>query len=672
MQFLYRDGLHSLQGALILFISLAILAGCGSSRGEYVYTNSPQPVPGRLNSLTVNLDTTPPVISRISGGAAEFVITVYDAARLELQQQEISRGQNAVFAELADGIYWVRVVGLDSQGNVLGYFDREVELPGETNLTIQSLLYTAPPEAVGALTAPFLAFDQFPDTVVTGTSFNVELRAYNANGTIFSEASGTVDLAVEGATFEALPTPAPLTAGVAAFSGLAFTEESAGTATLSASGNSFGDTPGPAITVTETAPVGQGYLQFTAVPEYVVSGEDFSLTVEARDEEGELMTESVEITLALAGEPVPPEEASLEGALSVDTENGVAVFEDLRFTPGGQFALAATASGFDPDESDVVTSEVPYSLLVVGELYNDILRSYALGSLREGENDIAPSNFKGQSGGDIVQLQDLVSARGGESVWLSTSDYKIKLYHDFRQVTSGIPTLTLDMGTGGIRIAYDESRDTLYALRGSGDKVIVSVFCKVTSLQNNDAEPSYELDLGEIEHSPSLAIEVDPVHDRLFVSSSTWISDTEEEYLNALLVIEAASQLPDSGGIVSHTKSLAFSGENHGISYDPKNDRLYIADYFQGLFILENASVPDASGEVIELADASYYRDVFIDTVRDSLYVLDSEGLFDSVPRVLVFFNASQITDSTPRTPDQVLTGNNTGMDAPVRLTLAR
>jgi len=669
VQFLYRDGLHSLQGALILFISLAILAGCGSSRGEYVYTNSPQPVPGRLNSLTVNLDTTPPVISRISGGAAEFVITVYDAARLELQQQEISRGQNAVFAELADGIYWVRVVGLDSQGNVLGYFDREVELPGETNLTIQSLLYTAPPEAVGALTAPFLAFDQFPDTVVTGTSFNVELRAYNANGTIFSEASGTVDLAVEGATFEALPTPAPLTAGVAAFSGLAFTEESAGTATLSASGNSFGDTPGPAITVTETAPVGQGYLQFTAVPEYVVSGEDFSLTVEARDEEGELMTESVEITLALAGEPVPPEEASLEGALSVDTENGVAVFEDLRFTPGGQFALAATAPGFDPDESDVVTSEVPYSLLVVGELYEDILRSYALESLEEGQNDITPSNFKGD-GANNVGLRSLTSANGGESVWLSNSSNEIKLYHGFRQAESGGPALTLDLGSGGVRIAYDESRDILYAAIHSGEKVTVSVFPDATSLQNG-AEPSYELDLGEIDYVVSHAIEVDPVHDRLFVSRSMQ-SLGQNDYSNTLHVIEAASQLPDSGGIVSHTKSLAFSGENHGISYDPKNDRLYIADYFQGLFILENASVPDASGEVIELADASYYRDVFIDTVRDSLYVLDSEGLFDSVPRVLVFFNASQITDSTPRTPDQVLTGNNTGMDAPVRLTLAR
>lgn len=204
-------------GFLLLLTSL-ILVGCGNSN-DFVFTNTNNAVATGSNTLTVNLNTAAPVNPRIIDDAVTFLVQVFDANTVLVNQTTINRGQDAVFANLPNGSYIIRVLGRDGNSNPIGYFDRSLSVSGPTTVAIDALIYATAP-TVGTQTQPFLAISELPDQVTVGSPFTIVVSAYNADGSLNTAKTGSVALTANGGTFLTAPTDTAFSSGRASFPGL--------------------------------------------------------------------------------------------------------------------------------------------------------------------------------------------------------------------------------------------------------------------------------------------------------------------------------------------------------------------------------------------------------------------------------------------------------------------
>ncbi len=569
--------------ALTLLAALILLSGCGSSRGDFGIIGGPEPAPP-LSVLTVNLETSEPVSTRISEAASQFTVSLFDADKERLDEKNLARGQNAVFGDLGNGDYWVRVLGFDSQGTLLGYFDRLVSLPEERNVLISSLIYgLEPPEVVGSQEGPFLTFSQFPEGTIEDT-FGIEVSVFQPDGR-------------------------------------------------------------PRLTAS---------------------------TVE----------------LVLASTPRPPAGSQLLGTTTSSSVAGVARFPGLSLSASGTYALEA----FAPEVQEAITPEfkveLPFQFLVVGDYAAHRLFIFDLEDLQEGVNNLAPAATFGSDETTFGNL-DLASALGGQAAWFignegaETEDpnhrRRIAFFEDFLEGGDAEPSRVFLNDGVTFSISYDEQRDMLYSCQAQtvDEQAVYSLAIYDNALELADQSPPTR----RITGFPALVttLVVDPDADRLFVLAYGEDFDAENgPFDQDLFVFDNASSLEGELSDLSFERTtFDLPGGAVGASYDAANDRLWFGDIarlIEGIVFLDQASsAEEVTPGLLKPTDfgAPWYWDTVYDHQNDRLFVSDFDADEEDRGRVVVYFQASQISGAlTERAPDAVLIGSNTGFSEPSGLLL--
>jgi WD40-like Beta Propeller Repeat len=155
---------------------LFVMAGCGSDN-NFVVTGAGT---GGSFIATISLD---PGSGSVPATVTQIQVEVFNTDGSLLQSETTGRAGDASFT-LGAGTYLVRVTGLDAGGNVVGYFDRVVQLTSNVTVVIPGLRIDAAPPTASFPNpgAPFFLFTQVPQEVVGGQAFSVSLQAYSAFG----------------------------------------------------------------------------------------------------------------------------------------------------------------------------------------------------------------------------------------------------------------------------------------------------------------------------------------------------------------------------------------------------------------------------------------------------------------------------------------------------------
>ena len=659
-----------IRGWIFLLVTVAALSGCGDSQ-DYVFTgtNGGNANPTG-NSLTVNLDTSP-VQARISGDATSFEVTVFDSALAEVRSTTISRGQNALFEELPNGTYTIRVVGRDGNGGLVGYFDRVVTLDGDdVSVTIDGLVYASTVPPIGSTDAPFLVITELPDAITGGDSFLVQASAYDANGVLLGSASGDATITSSGLALAGGDTTVAFSNGRATFNDLSYPLEAEGNATLSVTSD-VGTATTPAIPVDAGEPVppeDEPHLVFTTEPSTAMATRRLSppLQVQLRDENDQPVTDDgVAVTIALASSPNPGE-AELTGDLTVETVDGVATFPAVEISMAGSYAITASATGYDSDTTGtIVVSEFLYTTLAVGDQSAYRIRLYDLDEFQNGINNVTPTANIGNDE-DTDNNYTLESADDGNAIWYCDNYPGIQLYtnvNDGDDSANNEPARILATPTNDIiDISYDEGRDILYACAGysyigeSLDRVFV--WDDAFTLDNvtaNRAITGFGSDVR--------SVCVDPGSDKLFVSCAS--NETQAFYVH---VFENASTLSgNQANIEHHVARVTYSDPGatfSAMSYDAATDRLWFAGSFEQFHYCRDISTDDGVAAVnVDTPDDDQTWSVFYDPLADMLYV--SQG-----GAGLLFYEDASTINNTQELPDATMPGENSNLGYATGLTL--
>lgn len=663
------------RGLLGLWLLLLLVAGCGDSQ-DYVFTgtanNGPNP-PGAGNTLTVNLDTSVAVNPRISAEARSFEVTLFDAELAEIESQTVARGGSVSFGDLPDGTYTVRVVGLDAAGNPVGYFDRTVVVDDDGSVLIEGLVYTSNIPAIGSTDTPFMIFTELPDALSGGQSFRLQVAAFDANGAPLTSASGSVALSATGLTLSAAPAPAVFNNGVATFNGLSFPEATDGSVTFAASNSTLGTATTPSIEVSPTAPE-LGRLEFSAVPENAVAGENFTSGVQVQvfDENDELETDPVQVSLSLNSSPTPPAGGSLSGPTTATSVNGVATFSGLSLSEAGSYALRATADGYEAAVSGPVqVDEAPFSRLAVADYDEGRIFIYEIEDLQDAVNNVAPTVVLGNLV-DTDNNYDLASA-GPDALWFCAEDSPlVQLYTELETSSTDGPSRYLNVGAeSAATLTYDEQADILYvgeydvAANGYG----VSIFDDALDL------PNLATRTRRVFGFPSYVTGVvfDPATDRLFVVCRGVAAQAGELHL-----FENVSDEDFDGDIdlIAHqvtTFNYPSGSESFDLTYDAEHERLYLGSYISAsniFYYLDDVNDLGASTTISSNAPGptnTYASNVLYDSISSVLYVADYDN-----GRVLIYDDPDATLTATTGAvaPDRLLQGAATMLDGPSGITL--
>lgn len=660
---------------ILLFVASGFLNGCGDSE-NYVFTGTANNNPGG-NTLTVNLDTAP-VQARISGDAVTFEVSLYNSSLALVEVVTVPRGQSAVFQSLLDGTYTVRVIGEDANGDPVGYFDRVVNVGDDTSITIEGLIYTSTIPPIGSTDAPFLVITEVPDAITGGSDYDIEVTAYNANGEILTAATGNATLSATGVQPDAADGPQAFSNGRATF-GVQFADDAEGNVSFTVSSPDLGSANSPSIPVSAAVPTDNPHLTFTTVPTEVNADEEFTVQVQLRDENDDLVTaDGVAVTLAISGVPTPPVEGDLEGTLVANTVDGVATFSGLSFSLEGSYALTASATGYDSATSPTIVVEeaLPvFTKLAVGDYTDGLIYIYSLTGLAAGNNDIAPIAIIG-NGVDSEENYELESADGGNALWFSNDSDVIQLYtnlDDGDNMTNNDPAKVL-WNDGDLPIsslAYDEGRDVLYAAQDSAMLPGVAIYTNAFDL----ATESEETALVSFDDYVYTVI-TDPESDRLFVFTDSAVAEAYD-----LHVFENASSLTDANeSTIAHdvtTVTFPLNAAPFGGSYDAEHDRLYVAD-FNGettfFYFLDDVASLGATATVSTVANGDpdpYFWDTAYDALNDTLY-LSSYGSTGTSGSIAIYTDASTALTGPATTLAAPITisGANTLLSGPDGVTL--
>lgn len=173
--------------AQAMLFMLLWVTGCGDNQGNFVFTQRTEPTQPATFNLTVQAD--PATLNRVNGRwvdeVTEIRVEVHDIGLRLVAEETVPRTGVARFA-LPPALYLVRLVGLDAQGNVQGYFLRVVDLRTQDRAElIPGLILTTdlPPLSFpDPQDPPFLVFTGFPSEILAGQTFSVEARVFDALG----------------------------------------------------------------------------------------------------------------------------------------------------------------------------------------------------------------------------------------------------------------------------------------------------------------------------------------------------------------------------------------------------------------------------------------------------------------------------------------------------------
>ena len=180
--------------------------------------------------------------------------------------------------------------------------------------------------------------------------------------------------------------------GVATFNNLSI--DAQGTYRLTAT--AAGYQPAQSSTVTVSPPSGAAQLVFLQYPAQGFAGTPLmgsAVRIAVEDAQGDPVTEPVEVTLSLTPLEGSPATAQLLGPLTVTSVNGEATFNFVTIDQAGTYQLNATASGYQTGTTQedfpiVIQEPAPATRLVESFNSNSVLRTYNVGSLVTGQNDL--------------------------------------------------------------------------------------------------------------------------------------------------------------------------------------------------------------------------------------------------------------------------------------------
>ena len=192
----------------LVFMSLTVSFGCNDSE-NFVFTQPQANVAAAgSGTLVVSLAPNPTAQSvdslfQVTSGVVNLQVEVYTPDNQLVDSQTVGRNDEATFTDLAFGDYLVRVVGQDSSGNPLGFFDRVVTISSElTTVIFPGLRNTTvippadfPEPGTGA---SFFLITQSPTQIVAGEDFTLSIKAFNAQ-------SQPLEEVVSGISFTAYP-----------------------------------------------------------------------------------------------------------------------------------------------------------------------------------------------------------------------------------------------------------------------------------------------------------------------------------------------------------------------------------------------------------------------------------------------------------------------------------
>lgn len=382
---------EKLRRLVVVLFCLLALVGCGTSNSDFV--GAPGASTGL--SLQVQADQTGlarGALGRFSSQTAGLQVSLYDNDLDLIETQEGNPRETFTFTGLFPGQYLVRTVGLDAGGNILGYFDRVVELTGSgLTAVIPGLRPAQNPPAVAFPSSeaqPFFLFEELPERVRPGQSFNVALQLYSPDGLPLEQVLDQVSLTASGLTLtQAPPIQQTNSTGSVTFANLAFVEGIEGLARLQVEAPQVSDGFSDQIRVVialpdpNTDPDEVLSMSFDVVPNDGVEGEELdTVVVKVVNSQGEPPESDVDVSISLNN----PGGAFLSGTLAQPTVGGLAAFEDLTIDQPGQFTLRAAIleSPDDPPlnvppvNSPIITiDEAPIPKLQFRAVPNEVLQN---------------------------------------------------------------------------------------------------------------------------------------------------------------------------------------------------------------------------------------------------------------------------------------------------------
>lgn len=256
----------SARNAVFLILAAAFfLAGCTDNNGDFVFNDS------RPQGFTLRVAADPAALARgaflgqITTNTTQFRVTLFDLNSNQVGQQTVPRGGTAVFTGLPQGLYVVRMEGLDAGSNVVGYFDQLITfLSSDLTTLIPGLRITNTPPAPDPTGSgsPFFLFTGVPTAATGGTAFSVTAQVFSATGAPVTSATNGVSLVSNNLAFVANPANQNTNAnGIVTFSGLEFPSNTTGTTTFTVdatgvdAANSNTTTVSPAATFFERVSV---------------------------------------------------------------------------------------------------------------------------------------------------------------------------------------------------------------------------------------------------------------------------------------------------------------------------------------------------------------------------------------------------------------------------------
>lgn len=226
-----------------------------------------------------------------------------------------------------------------------------------------------------SLAPAVLAFLTEPGGAVAGEAMNPAIRVavLDTAGNLVRDAEVEVTVALAGnpggASLSGSATTTS-TGGVAAFEELSLDRAGSGY-TLSASASGLGDVTSDPFAVTPAAPTRLAVVSQPDTVEGLVSFGS-ALEVEVQDAFGNLVSDAaVVVQVAVASAPAGVTDVSddegLAGNVSRQTNNGAAVFTDLRIgLPGDGWVLEATSAGLDPALTNEITVQLTFASVAAG------------------------------------------------------------------------------------------------------------------------------------------------------------------------------------------------------------------------------------------------------------------------------------------------------------------
>ncbi len=410
----------------LVFLGL-FLTGCGGSSGTGFVGQQNSSEGGasiQSSSAVLLFDLGSPVIrARVATQASTFVVTAYGAGGQQIRTAQTGRVEQLRWEGLPSGPILFRTLFLDSSGQTIGYLDRFTTLvAGQTSvLELTGFITGSPPQGAptfpgGAGTPAQLVFVESPASVVSGASFPVAVLVLDAHGAPLPNVTGSVNLTARDASLSG-QTSTNLNDGVGRFEGVAATVNAPFrlTATVQLGGVTLqAESLQVAVSTQPTSPnVGvPASLRVVSGPTGGTAGQPLTpLVVEVLDVYGARVSGSgLTVTVSLSQNPLPPDGATLSGALSGVTNQGLVTFSGLSLDWAGVYRFNVFAPGVigGASASFTLSPAPPEPSLPGSGLFDGLLLAVRNLDTQFGENnsprDVLSEDFNSDGIPDLVTV----------------------------------------------------------------------------------------------------------------------------------------------------------------------------------------------------------------------------------------------------------------------------